>query len=415
MGVEVARARGSWPRSRRPRRRYRRACSARRSSRTSSQWSRTAASSAASAPPAASSTSMPARLGEPAVHRVASDGRRADLPRFRDRREFGQRGDAPQEQAVGQRLARQLARAFGEPSVEERRRRLRGRPRGASRERRHAFALPGRCRATRGSRPAPRITSTKRWSLTGSTSTSTPGTEMPRSESSTSAAARSRCGPARRSMMAPAASSVQKLPRAATSDWPELEPDAGGFQYAPPDLVAQRVVAEERQVAGAAAGRDAGANGHRQPHLGALCARRSRLGMSAASSSLRSVCWRASPPSPSTTQRTIFVWRGVPGVVRVRDPRCLDLSSGGGLDVGAGGPNRSTSFAGFRRLSVRRVACNGISFGTSQTRTGLRQRELHAPPHVDHQRDIAAEVRAHAHAAEDVALDEARAGDVVRC
>ena len=68
--------------------------------------------------------------------------------------------------------------------------------------------------------------------------------------------------PARRSLMLPAASSVQKLARIATSPSCRCEADAGGFERAAADHVLQRVVAEQAQVPGAAAGADAGQHGN---------------------------------------------------------------------------------------------------------------------------------------------------------
>ncbi len=60
--------------------------------------------------------------------------------------------------------------------------------------------------------------------------------------------------------MLPSASSVQKLPRIATSPSCKFEPDAGRLQRAAADQVLQRVVAEQAEVARAAAGADAGAH-----------------------------------------------------------------------------------------------------------------------------------------------------------
>ena len=62
--------------------------------------------------------------------------------------------------------------------------------------------------------------------------------------------------------MLPAASSVQKLARIATSPVLQLEADAGGFEGAAADEVLQRVVAEQAEVARAAAGADAGQHGN---------------------------------------------------------------------------------------------------------------------------------------------------------
>ena len=67
--------------------------------------------------------------------------------------------------------------------------------------------------------------------------------------------------PARRSVMLPLASSVQKLRADGDVAVFELETDAGGFERAAADHVLQRVVAEEAEMAGAAAGADAGQHG----------------------------------------------------------------------------------------------------------------------------------------------------------
>ena len=63
--------------------------------------------------------------------------------------------------------------------------------------------------------------------------------------------------PARRSVMLPCASSVQKLPRMATSLRPEFEADAGRFERAAADAILQRIVAEQAQVPRPAARADA--------------------------------------------------------------------------------------------------------------------------------------------------------------
>ena len=78
-------------------------------------------------------------------------------------------------------------------------------------------SLADRCRARRRPSPAPRKTTTKRCSFTGSTKTSTPGIFTSRSSIASGALSSLAMRPARRSVMLPPASSVQKLPRAATS------------------------------------------------------------------------------------------------------------------------------------------------------------------------------------------------------
>ena len=66
-------------------------------------------------------------------------------------------------------------------------------------------------------RPGPRNTTTKRCSFTGSTNTSTPGIETLRSFIANGALCSVGIRPARRSVMFPSASTVQKLHRTATS------------------------------------------------------------------------------------------------------------------------------------------------------------------------------------------------------
>ena len=85
----------------------------------------------------------------------------------------------------------------------------------------------------------------------------------------------------------------------------EFETDAGGFQRAAADDEFQRIVAEEAEVAGAAAGSDAGFN--RDAAAGdAALARASRLGVLAASSSVGPPGSIGRPPRPSETRRTIL-------------------------------------------------------------------------------------------------------------
>ncbi len=67
--------------------------------------------------------------------------------------------------------------------------------------------------------------------------------------------------PARRSVMTPSASRVQKLHPGGHVARLELEADAGRRQGAAADLVGERVVAEQAEVAGARPGGDA--PGHR--------------------------------------------------------------------------------------------------------------------------------------------------------
>ena len=51
------------------------------------------------------------------------------------------------------------------------------------------------------------------------------------------------------------------MPRTATSFGADLEVDAECFEHAAADLVFERIVAEQAEMAGAAAGRDAGQDG----------------------------------------------------------------------------------------------------------------------------------------------------------
>ena len=116
--------------------------------------------------------------------------------------------------------------------------------------------------------------------------------------------------PARRSVMLPWASSVQKLQRTATSLRPELEADAGGLQRPAADQVLDRVVAEQAQVSRPAAGGDARPIGYMLPWTPVL-AKASRLGVLAASSSVGPPGSIGRPPSPSATSITIFDLLGV--------------------------------------------------------------------------------------------------------
>ena len=70
--------------------------------------------------------------------------------------------------------------------------------------------------------------------------------------------------PARRSVIRPCASTVQKLPRAATSFGLQIEVDAERLEHPAADLVLDRIVAEQAEMARPAAGRDAGADRDRQ-------------------------------------------------------------------------------------------------------------------------------------------------------
>ena len=103
-------------------------------------------------------------------------------------------------------------------------------------------------------RGAPRRTSTKRCSFTGSTRTSTPGSRMARRRSLRRMHASVLMRPARRSVMRPWPSTVQKFPRAATSPAAQGELDAQRLEDASADLVLEGIVAEEAEVAGPAPG-----------------------------------------------------------------------------------------------------------------------------------------------------------------
>ena len=159
--------------------------------------------------------------------------------------------------------------------------------------------------------PIGRSTSTNRCSRTGSTKTSTSGTlivpqflaERGRSLGSDASGA-----PVDDSALL---SSVQKLPARRDVVGLQVEVDAQSLEHAAADGVAQRVVAEQRQVPGAAPRRDAGPTGTVRPHA-LSAARRSSWGIFAASSSLRPVSGCGRPPRPSTTARTIFelIWNG---------------------------------------------------------------------------------------------------------
>ena len=130
-------------------------------------------------------------------------------------------------------------------------------------ERRNAGALRvGVVHVCRAS-PAPRSTMTKRCSFTGSTKTCTPGIFTSRSLIAPAVRfLRVGMRPARRSVMLPLASTVQKLARIATSPSCKLEADAGRLQRAAADQVLQRIVAEQAEMPRTAAGADAGQHGN---------------------------------------------------------------------------------------------------------------------------------------------------------
>ena len=102
---------------------------------------------------------------------------------------------------------------------------------------------------------------TKRCSFTGSTKTSMPGIFTLRSLIASGALSSVGMRPARRSVMLPLG--VERAEVGADGDVAvlEFEADAGGFEGAAADHVLQRVVAEQAEVAGAAAGADAGQHG----------------------------------------------------------------------------------------------------------------------------------------------------------
>ena len=100
---------------------------------------------------------------------------------------------------------------------------------------------------------APRRTRTKRCSFTGSTRTSTPSRRIARSRSTRRTQTSVAMRPARRSVIAPRASTVQKLPARGHVARPQLEVDAERLEHAAAHRIAQGIVAEEAEVAGPAA------------------------------------------------------------------------------------------------------------------------------------------------------------------
>ena len=111
--------------------------------------------------------------------------------------------------------------------------------------------------------------------------------------------------PARRSVILPGASTVQKFPRAATSS-ADFDPDPERLQHAAADVELQRIVAEQAEVARARAGGDAvsdrmhlpeAAFGREPVQVGGL--RGFQFGRSARAT--------GRPPRPSITRSTIFV------------------------------------------------------------------------------------------------------------
>ena len=136
--------------------------------------------------------------------------------------------------------------------------------------------------------------------------------------------------PARRSLMFPAASSVQKLPRIATSCGPELEADAGRLQRPAADDVFQRIVAEQAQMPRPAAGRDARLDRNAASPSTPRAASASRFGVRAVSSSVIPPGSSGRPPSPSATSITIFE---LPGCFNSRVKWCMSIEGVSKVDL----------------------------------------------------------------------------------
>ena len=105
------------------------------------------------------------------------------------------------------------------------------------------------------------------------------------------------------------AGGVERAEVAADGDvaFVQLEADAGGFERAAADQVLERIVAEEAEVAGAAAGADAGQDRDAAAADAAGLASASRFGVLAVSSSVRPPGSCGKPPRPSATYMTILV------------------------------------------------------------------------------------------------------------
>ena len=128
-----------------------------------------------------------------------------------------------------------------------------------------------------GSRPSPRSTTSTRCSRSWRKNTSAPSRRTPSlSRATTACASGSGMRPARRSVIAPEASSVHRLPRAATSPGRSSKSRPAALERAPPELELLGVVAEQAEVAGARAGGDAGAD--RFDQAGDAVVRRARRG-----------------------------------------------------------------------------------------------------------------------------------------
>ena len=171
-------------------------------------------------------------------------------------------GQAAQQEHVGRLVPGQQLARLGDPAVDHVGRGLRPRAPAASSGSGASPVACGSVSVRRRRGPAPRKTTTKRCSFTGSTKTSHAGhVDLPQQLGSSSADFSVAMRPARRSVIRPAASTVQKLPRAATSSGCSVEADAERLQHAAADLVRERVVAEEGQVRRPAARGDAGGDG----------------------------------------------------------------------------------------------------------------------------------------------------------
>ena len=215
-----ARAPAPLRRSRRPRPPCPCPCSGRRRSRSVSQCSRRVASSSSKVVPVLS-TSMPTSFAQPAVHRVGRDGRRAQAEHLGKSRQLRQLVEAAEQHHVGRAPRRRAGagprstKRFTSAAV----RFARGSSArtGSGRLARAACGSVSDSRAAAGRR-APRAARAR----SGAPSRAR---RRPRRRAAGSrAGARSRrthisvlMRPARRSVMRPAPSTVQKFPRAATS------------------------------------------------------------------------------------------------------------------------------------------------------------------------------------------------------
>ena len=147
-------------------------------------------------------------------------------------------------------------------------------------ERRHAGGLRIGVVPRCPPRPGPRKTTTKRCSFTGSTKTSTPGIFTSRSLMASGAAFFA--GDAAGAAVGDVARGVERAEVRADGDvaFLQFKADAGGLERAAADEVLQRIVAEQTEVAGAAAGAMPGLTGMLLPRMPLLreCVEVGRLG-----------------------------------------------------------------------------------------------------------------------------------------